>query len=124
MKYNTFLWMFILSIIAGIVFLIFYIQAIVSIAQIGIHERQPDPFAVLGHIFSPAVLLSLVAAFITGLVYRIMGIVWIAKNKTASGGEKALWIIGFVILGFVTGIVFLALAKSRKLIPEDNTSAG
>jgi hypothetical protein len=120
MKYNTFLWVFILSIVAGIVFLAFYVQAIISIAKMGINENEPDPFSILGQIFNPAVLLSLLAALVTGLAYRIMGIVWVAKNKTASGGEKALWIVGFIILGFVTGIVFLALAKSRKLIPEEN----
>jgi len=120
MKYNTFLWVFILSIVAGIVFLAFYVQAIISIANMGIYEKDPDPFSILGQIFNPAVLLSLLAALVTGLAYRIMGIVWVVKNKTASGGEKALWIVGFIILGFVTGIVFLALAKSRKLIPEEN----
>jgi type III secretory pathway component EscV len=30
-------------------------------------------------------------------------------------GEKALWIIGFIIMGFITCIVFLVLAKGKKL---------
>jgi hypothetical protein len=121
MKYNTFLWVFILSIISGIVFLVYYMQAIFSIARMGIqHETAPDPFAMLATIFTPEVIISLAVAAITGLVYRIIGIVCVVKNKIASGGEKALWIVGFILLGFVTGIVFLALAKSRKLVGQED----
>ncbi len=123
MKYNTFLWVFILSVVAGIVFLAFYIQAIFSVVQLSFEERQQGPFAFFSHIFNPAVLFSMLAALITGLAYRIMAIVWVAKNKTVSAGEKALWIVGFVLLGFVTGIVFLVLAKSRKLVESDAYTA-
>ena len=51
-----------------------------------------------------------------GLTYRILGIVHVARTKIISDGEKALWIVGFVILGFITAIVFLVMAKSRKLV--------
>jgi type III secretory pathway component EscV len=48
-----------------------------------------------------------------------MAIICIAKNKVITGGEKALWIVGFIIFGFVTGIVFLVLAKGRKLVAQE-----
>ena len=120
MKYNTFLWVFIISILSGIVFLIFYMQAIFSVVAISMHEREPNPFAIFAHILNPAVLISLLVAIVTGLAYRIMGIVCVAKNKTVSDGERAIWIIGFILLGFVTAIVFLILAKSKKLVKQEN----
>jgi tetrahydromethanopterin S-methyltransferase subunit F len=40
----------------------------------------------------------------------------VAKNSSVSDGEKALWIIGFIIMGFVTAIVFLIMAKDKKFV--------
>ena len=31
-------------------------------------------------------------------------------------GEKALWIIGFILMGFITAIVFLIMAKGKKFV--------
>lgn len=120
MKYNTFLWVFIMSVLAGVVFLIFYIQAIFSVVTVSMHQREPNPFVIIGSMFNPAVLLSLLVAIAAGLAYRIMGIVSVAKNKTVTDGEKAVWIIGFIFLGFITGIIFLVLAKGKKMVKEEN----
>ena len=49
---------------------------------------------------------------LTGLAYRILGIVYTVRNKTVSDGEKALWIIGFILMGFVTSIVFCTWAET------------
>ena len=119
MKYNTFLWVFILSILSAVVFLIFYLQAIFSFVQYSTHHSEPDVFEVFDRLFTPAVIISFVVMIVLSLAYRIMAIICIAKNKVITGGEKALWIVGFIIFGFVTGIVFLVLAKSRKLVAQD-----
>lgn len=117
-KYNTFLFLFIVSTIAMIVFLVFYLQAIFGFAM-NIHEfegRNPNPFEFFSRIFSPPVIISGVIMAFSSLAYRIMGIVYVAKNKTVRDGEKALWIVGFIIMGFVTAIVFLVMAKGRKFV--------
>jgi len=113
-KYNTFLAVFIISVIAFIVFMTFYLNAIFGFA-FHLHEsRDPDPFDILFTILNPAVIISAIIMGLSSLLYRILGIVYVARNKTVSDGEKALWIIGFIIMGFVTAIVFLVMAKGRK----------
>jgi hypothetical protein len=117
-KYNTFLFLFIVSTVAIIVFFVFYLQAIFGFA-LNIHEfegHNPNPFDVFSRIFSPQVIISGVIMTFSSLAYRIMGIVYVAKNKTVGDGEKALWIVGFIIIGFVTAIVFLVMAKGRKFV--------
>lgn len=123
MKYKAFLWTFITSVAAGIVFLVYYLQAIFSFTKTAFRGYDPDPYSVLEAIFSPGVIISFVILVLASLAYRIMAIVWIARNKVISGGEKALWIVGFILLGFVTAIVFLVLAKSRRLIEDESTVA-
>jgi hypothetical protein len=116
-KYNTFVFLFVLSVVAGIVFLIFYLQAIFGIVA-SAHEYGNNHYAgfeMLAHIFSPGLLLSLIIAAGAGLAYRIYGIVLVACNKMISDGEKALWIAGMVIMGFITAIVFLVMAKGKKI---------
>ena len=75
-----------------------------------------DPIRVITTIFSPTVIISGMILGFSNLIYRILGIVYVAKNKTVSDGEKALWIIGFIIMGFITGIVFLIMAKGKKFV--------
>jgi len=106
-------------VIAGVVFFIFYIQAIVSLAGKAYKGYDPDPFTLFGTIFTPAVIISFILMVVAGLLYRIMAIVWIASNKIINSSEKALWIVGFLLLGFVTAIVFLVLAKSRRLVEQE-----
>lgn len=117
-KYNTFLFLFIVSVVALIVFLVFYMQAIFGFAiHLNEFERQqPNPFDIFSRIFSPHVIISGVIMAFSSLAYRILGIVYVAKNKTVKDGEKALWIVGFIIMGFVTAIVFLVMAKGRKFV--------
>ena len=117
-KYNTFLTVFIISLFALIVFIAFYIQAIFGLVNTldGFKTDEPSPILILNTIFSPAVLISALILGLSSLSYRILGIVHVAKSKTAGDGEKALWIIGFVIMGFITAIVFLVMAKGRKFV--------
>lgn len=116
-KYNTFLTLFILTFIAMIMFFVFYMQAIFGFA---LHaeefDRHPNPFLILSRIFTPAVIISMIATGICSLLYRVIGIVNVARSKTVSDGEKALWVIGFILMGFITGIVFLVMAKGRKFV--------
>lgn len=117
-KYNTFLTVFILSVVALIVFLIFYFQVIFGFA-FSLKEQEPygpSPVDVLAGIFTPEVIISGAVMILTSLLYRILGIVHVAKNKNVSDGEKALWIVGFIIMGFVTAIVFLIMAKGKKFV--------
>ena len=116
-KYNAFLTVFIISVVALIAFLIFYFSAIFGFA-FNVHEYgyQENPMRILSSIFTPEVIISGFAMAISSLLYRIMGIVYVARTKTVSDGEKALWIIGFIIMGFVTAIVFLIMAKGRKFV--------
>ncbi len=116
-KYNSFLTIFIISIVSTIVFFIFYFQAIMVVA-FNVHEMDsdPNPVGILSILFSPQVVISGLVLAISSLVYRIQGIVYVARNKTVSDGEKALWIVGFILMGFVTAIVFLIMAKGRKFV--------
>lgn len=77
---------------------------------------EPNPMGVFSTIFSPEVIISGLVLALSSLAYRIQGIVYVARNKTVSDGEKALWIIGFILMGFVTAIVFLIMAKGRKFV--------
>jgi len=117
-KYNAFLTVFIVSVIALIFFMIFYFQAIFGFAiTIEEHEKYGmNPVSVLSSIFTPEVIISGALMIFSSLLYRIMGIVHVARNKNVSDGEKALWIVGFIIMGFVTAIVFLILAKGKKFV--------
>ncbi len=117
-KYNTFLFIFIVSVIAMIVFLVFYLQVIFGFAM-SMNEfeaHNPNPFDFIGRIFTPPVIISGMILGFSSLAYRILGIVHVAKNKTVGDGEKALWIVGFIIMGFITAIVFLVMAKGRKFV--------
>jgi uncharacterized membrane protein len=117
-KYNTFLFVFIVSVIAMVVFFAFYLQAIFGFAM-NINEfdrNQIAPFEFLRQIFTPQVIISAAVMAFSGLACRVLGIVHVAKSKTVTDGEKALWIVGFIIMGFITSIVFLVMAKGRKFV--------
>jgi len=117
-KYNTFLFIFILCIISAIVFLIFYMQAIFGFAMNAreFEGSHPNPFDFFARIFTPQVIISGMLAALSSLTYRIIGIVSVAKNKTVGDGEKALWIVGFILMAFITAIVYLVMAKGRKFV--------
>lgn len=115
-KYNVFLTLFIISIVSLILFLVFYFQAIFGLvfSAGNMNRLDANPFEVFRQIFSPGVVISFIVMILSGLANRILGIVLVARNKFVSDGEKALWIIGFILLGFITGIIFLILAKGKK----------
>ncbi len=115
-KYNTFLFLFILTIIAVCVFMGFYIKGIFSVVLQAQDNPNANPFEVLSTIFSPAVVISLIVLIVSSLSCRILGIVSVAKSKTVTDGEKAFWIIGFVLMSFVTSIVFLIMAKGKGFV--------
>jgi len=117
-KYNTFLTVFIISVVAFIVFMAFYVQAIFGLIKTmdEFKNEDPNPFIIFNTIFSPQVIISAIVLGFSSLTYRILGIVHVARNKTVRDGEKALWIIGFILMGFVTAIVFLVMAKGRKFV--------
>ena len=117
-KYNTFLTVFIISAVALIFFMAFYIQAIFGLMtnMEELKGQDPNPFLIFNTIFSPAVIISAIVLGFSSLAYRILGIVHVAKNKIVKDGEKALWIVGFILMGFVTAIVFLVMAKGRKFV--------
>ena len=117
-KYNVFLAVFIIMILSMIVFFVFYIQAIFGFA-LNLEELEshnPNPFHFLSAIFSPEIIISGIILTISSLLYRILGIVHVARSQSITDGEKALWIIGFFIMGFITAIVFLIMAKGRKFV--------
>jgi hypothetical protein len=115
-RYKTFITLFIICIFALIVFLSFYIKAILGLVAVAdnLREDKPSAMYVINLLFSPQVVISAIVLGLSSLAYRILGIVGVARNKIVSDGEKALWIIGFVIMGFITGIIFLALAKKKE----------
>ena len=117
-KYNAFLSLFIIAIIAFIFFMVFYLQGIFGfISHASEFENvHQNPIEILSTFLSPSLVISLLVMMLSGLACRIMGIVFVAKSKTVSDGEKALWIVGFILMGFVTGIVFLIMAKGRKFV--------
>lgn len=115
-KYNTFLTLFIVAVIAGIFFMGFYIKGIFTFVAHVHQNPNPDPFEMLSIIFAPPVIISLAIAVVCTLASLITGIVLVAKSKTVSDGEKAIWIIGFVMMYFITSIVFLIMAKGKKFV--------
>ncbi|MBK8611036.1 MAG: hypothetical protein IPL84_14120 [Chitinophagaceae bacterium] len=117
-RFNIFLTLFILSVLAGITFFVFYIQSVLGLAMsVGeFREDHINSFGILGRIFSPQVVISALVYGLASLAYRIIGIVNVVRNKTVQDGEKALWIVGFVIMGFITAIVFLVMARGRKFV--------
>lgn len=114
---------FILSVLAGIIFIIFYSTAIITLissiehASDGQVTTPPDPEAILRIFFNPALFISGAIAGIASVTNRIIGIILVAGNKTMKEGERVLWILGFILINMVTNILFLALRKSRNLVP-------
>jgi len=123
-SYRIFIVAFVLSILGMVVFFGIYFSALMNFMRYTTTHSNPDPAFMLSTIISAPLLISLAVAAIAGLTYRIIGIVHIANNPELQGGEQALWIIGFLMMGFVAAIVFMALCKSRRLIPEYRQDEG
>jgi len=112
-KYNTFLLLFIATVIAFLVFMGFYMRGIFSLMSHTIENPHENPFEVFNTIFNPTVVISLIVLVAASLASRIMGVVAVAKSKTVTDGEKALWIVGFALMSFITSIIFLIMAKGK-----------
>lgn len=118
-QYRLFVATFVLSILALVIFFAAYFHGLMKVIHMGIQAQglHEDPFYFFRTIFSPALLISFPVLLISGLIYRLLGIIFIAGNTKLSGGEQAMWIIGFVIAGFITAIVFIVMAKGRGFLP-------
>ncbi len=115
-KYNSFLALFVISIVAFIFFMASYVHVIFAFVMRSHEYANHQPIRLLATIFTPQVIISAAILGISSLIYRILGIVYVAKSSTVSEGEKALWIIGFVFMGFISAVVFLILAKGKKFV--------
>lgn len=117
-QYRIFIAAFMVSIIAMVVFFATYFNGLMNVMRVAVHnEDMPvDPFYFFKTLFSPLMLTALAVLMISGLLYRVLGIIFVARNSTLPGGEQAIWIIGFVLFGFITAIVFMAIGKNRGLI--------
>lgn len=117
-QYRLFVAAFIISVIAIVVFFTTYIDGLMNVMRVAArNEDMPiDPFYFFKTIFSPFMLIALAVLMISSLLFRILGIIFVARNSTLQGGEQAIWIVGFVLFGFITAIVFMAIGKSRGLV--------
>jgi tetrahydromethanopterin S-methyltransferase subunit F len=116
--YRIFILCFCASTLALGVFLFSYIQSIAQIIQMA-DSLEGRPSEIFSLLFSPTWIIALLVMAIGSLAYRVLGIIFIARNPNLEGGEKAIWIIGFVILSFITAIVFMAMASSRNLLAKE-----
>lgn len=119
--YRIFIICFCASTLALGVFFFSYIQSVFQLIQVA-DSLEGRPSEVFSTLFSPTWIISLLVMAVANLVYRVLGIIFIARNPTLEGGEKAIWIIGFVLLSFITAIVFMAMASSRKLLAKEEVS--
>jgi hypothetical protein len=115
-RYNIFLSFFVVAVVAFIFFMVFYLNVVLGIIFHAQEYEDADPLRVVGSVFSPGIIISGIVLFVSSLVYRVLGIVHVARNKTVPDGEKALWVIGFMIMGFITAIAFLVMAKTKKFV--------
>ncbi len=98
--------------------MVFYVNGFFSLMQQTMvhHSVDSDPLQVFQTIFSLKVIISIAIAALGSFVIRILGIVIVAKSETVTENEKVFWIIGFALMTFVTAIIFLILAKSKKFV--------
>ncbi|MBX9448259.1 MAG: hypothetical protein KL787_00425 [Taibaiella sp.] len=117
--YNIFKLAFFISLLGLAVFFVSYFMNIMDLVKNAEQLQEynnSDPGYVLKTLFSPAMLTSLVITTIAQLTYIILGIVFVVRNKNIQDTERVLWILGFLLVGFVTAIVFMILNKSRRLV--------
>ncbi|MGC4103922.1 hypothetical protein [Ferruginibacter sp.] len=115
-KYNTFLLLFLVEVVAFGFFIYNYLEVFFSFTAMAQENPHPDPFALLQNFLNPVLIISFIVLAITSLLSRIFGIIAVAKSKTVTEGEKVLWIIGFGLMSFITSIVFLVLAKKKQFM--------
>ncbi len=115
-KYNIFFALFIISVIAFIFFMGFYIRGVFSFVSQAHENAGSNPWQMFSAIFNPALIIAFAVMALSSLACRIFAIVLVVKNKTVNDGEKAIWIVGFILMYFITAIVFLILARGRKFV--------
>ena len=117
--YRIFIAAFTVNMISMVVFFAAYFNGLMNVIRAASYSEgiPMDPFYFFKMIFSPLMLISVAVLTLSGLLYRVLGIIFVVRNTKLPGGEQALWIIGFVLFGFVTAIVFMAIGRSRALIP-------
>ncbi len=121
--YRLFILSFIMTLLALGAFIVSYFHALAGIIELaGREEASVLPVEVFRRIFSPALIISGLVLTVAGILYKVLGIVFIARNPNLESGEKAMWIIGFVMLGFITAIVFMAMASSRNLTVKERVA--
>lgn len=113
-KYNLFFILLLVSILAFIFFMGFAAREIFTYIMQAKENQAPNQAEVWKFLLSPPLIISFLTAVVTNFAYRVWGIVMVIKNKTVSDVEKAIWIIGFIVMSFITAVVFLIMAKSRK----------
>lgn len=117
--YKIFKTTFFLSILFGILLMVFYIKNIMSLSTLEMpvpdDSGMVNPFSIFSQIFTPTILILYILTLICNLTYMIIGIIFIVRKEPMNGTEKAFWIIGFLMLGFITAIVFMVLNKSKGL---------
>lgn len=58
----------------------------------------------------------LIIGLISSIFYIIAGIHEVYKSKKIDNSEKAMWIIGFTFMSFVTGLLYIFYGRKR-IIP-------
>lgn len=118
--YRIFVIAFIVSALALVVFAYYYVHLITDLVQATDAPGAGYPQSVFRDLFSPGIIIPGIILGVCSLLYRILGIIFIARNPLLEGGEKVIWILGFVGLGFITGIIFMATASSRALTATES----
>lgn len=124
--YKPFVIAFILSVVALIVFMVVHFQTMFSFIKNAETMNPESPSEVFGMIFTPMWIASFILLILSSLTYQILGVIMIVKNPNINSTDRVLWILGFVMMAFITAIIFMALRKSKNLtntepvIPQNN----
>ena len=123
--YKSFVIAFAVSIVAIILFFVAHFQMMFTLMNTAETMNAQTPAEVFGLIFTPLWIASFVFLIISTITYQVLGIVMIIKNPNVEGTDRILWILGFILAGFITAIVFMILLKSKNLtateyIPKNN----
>lgn len=112
--YRFFVIAFTLSLVALVGFIFQYVQFFSQLMAHGAFSGEANPEYIFRMFFTPVFIINAIILGIASLTYKIIGIVFVAQRKDLPGGEQALWILGFIFMGFVTAIVFMAMNSSRQ----------
>lgn len=113
--YKPFVIAFIVSVVALIVFMVVHFQTMFSFIKNAETMKPESPLEVFGMIFTPMWIASFILLILSSLTYQILGVIMIVKNPNINSTDRVLWILGFVMMAFITAIIFMALRKSKNL---------